>query len=94
MRIAVKEWFHDKKMTEMNRDVWNTDVFAILKETEKAYNVFVGDTTSCATYWVPKSCVIEMPETDENGAHHREALTNITWEEAKDAWNAEMSFYR
>lgn len=94
MRLAVKDWFHEKKMNEMKKDVQCTDIYAILKETEKAYNVFVGDVSKFMTYWVPKSCVIEVPEVDEFGAHHRECLIDTEFDEVLADWRAEMRFYR
>lgn len=94
MRLVVKDWFHENKMKELKKDVQSTNVYAILKETEKAYNVLVGDTRECMTYWVSKSCVIEVSEIDKYGMSHKECLENVTFEEAFEDWKAEMDFYR
>lgn len=83
-RMAVKDWFHAKKMNEMHRNVQNTDVFAILKESEKALQVMVGDAShGCMVYWAPKSCLVEVEAEDAQGKRHPEALTGLTYEEAK-----------
>lgn len=88
-RLVVKEWFHEMKMNEKRKDVQSCEVFAILKETEKAYNVFVGSTTKCMTYWVPKSQVEEM-ENEEN----KVTLICDDYDEVYKMWNIEMGYYR
>ena len=80
-------------MNELKKDVQTTNVFAILKETEKAYNVFVADAYSFMTYWVPKSCVEEVEEIDEYGAHHNEAIVNMSFDDVLSNWKAEREFY-
>lgn len=94
MRLQVKEWFHEKKMNELGKDVQTTDVFAILKETEKAYNVFIGSTTKFMAYWVPKSCVIEVEEKDKNGMIHNEAKEGLDFDSVVEKWKEEMSSYK
>ena len=93
MRLVVKDWFHENKMNELKKDVQTTNVFAILKETEKAYNVFVAGAYSFMTYWVPKSCVEEVEETDEYGAHHNEAIVGMSFDDVLSNWKAEREFY-
>lgn len=56
-RFAVKAWFHKNKMKEIGKNVKSVNVFAILKESEKAVQVFVGDNRTYAVYWCPKSCL-------------------------------------
>lgn len=94
MKLVVKDWFHEKKMNELKRNVQSTRVFAILKETEKAYNVFVGDSTRFMTYWVPKSCVIVLNEQDSEWQYCHDAIEGIDFDTALAEWNLEMSFYR
>ena len=94
MKIVVKDWFHEKKMNEMHKNVQSTRVFAILKETEKAYNVFVGDSTRFMAYWVPKSCVNILSEQDAEWQYCNDAIEGIDFETAMNEWNLEMSFYR
>lgn len=94
MRLVVKDWFHEKKMNELGKDVQTTNVYAILKETEKAYNVFVGDVSKFMTYWVPKSCIEEVPEIDKFGMVHNEAVEGMNFDEVLEDWKSEMSFYK
>lgn len=93
MKLAVKDWFHENKMNEKHKDVQSTNVFAILKESEKAYYVFVGDTRKSMAYWCPKSCTEEVPAIDDNGRNHSDALENLTYDEAYVAWKEEVAFY-
>ena len=84
--LNVKEWFHNKKANEKKKRVNSSHIFAILKETEKAYNVLVGDTKWTMTYWVPKSCTEIISEG--------RTLTGLTYEEAAAEWNSEMAMFR
>lgn len=89
-RLVVKDWFHEKKMNELGKNVQSTTVFAILKETEKAYNVFVGDTASSMTYWVPKSCTEWLEEENED----RRTISDEDYNTVHQLWRAEMKFYK
>lgn len=89
-QLIVKEWFHVNKMNELKKNVQSNEVYAILKETEKAYNVLVGASTKTMTYWVPKSQVEEAELIDGK----RGTITDVTYDEAWKDWNSEMSFYR
>lgn len=93
-RLAVKDWFHTKKMNEMHKNVQTTDVFAIIKESEKAMQVLVGTPNSFMVYWAPKSCLVEVEAEDAQGKIHKEALTGLTYEEAVEAFKATMSQYK
>lgn len=93
-RLVVKDWFHEKKMNELKKDVQSTNVFAILKETEKALQVFVGDPCLFMTYWCPKSCIEERPEVEKSGVINNITFICDSFEEAFERWNFEMSFYR
>ena len=94
--LVVKDWFHSKKMDEMGfRGVNSSNVFAIIKETEKAYNVMVvGSFKKGATYWVPKSCV-EVLEAGEqpDGSIKKAPLVGLEWADANSRWNDMWSCY-
>ena len=91
MKIIVKDWFHEKKMNEKKRNVQTTEVFAILKETEKAYNVFVGDANCSMTYWVPKSCV-EIKDTEKEG-WGESSVACEDYNEAYSNWKLDAETY-
>lgn len=57
---TVKEWFANKVAEEVKRTITMCDVFAILKESEKA--VYAMLNIGCGhkkTMWVPKSVLVE-----------------------------------
>ena len=61
-QLHIKEWFANKLANELRCNLFHTEIFAVLRETEKAYNVLFstcGD--SYRTAWIPKSCTIECP---------------------------------
>lgn len=93
MKKQVKDWFHEKKMNEMRKNVQTTDIFAIIKETEKAAQVLVGTPNAYMVYWCPKSCMIDTVE-DAQGKAHPEVLTGMTYEEAINEFKTQMSVYR
>lgn len=86
--LVVKDWFHEKKMNEKRRNVQSTKVFAILKETEKAYNVLVGDAVKSMTYWVPKSCTVEEESDDFSFT-----LVDVTYDEAYAEYKSHMAMF-
>lgn len=64
--ITVKDWFANKAANELGKNITMCDVFAILKETEKA--VYAMLNVGCyqrKTMWIPKSVLVE-----ENPAEH------------------------
>lgn len=98
--MVVKDWFHEKKMNELRKNVQSTNVLAVLQESEKALKVLVADTSSSMTYWVPKTCVIEVEEwSDEDGqrgqaVHHHKYITTSNYEEAIEYATLMMSMYK
>lgn len=65
--LIVAEWFACKKFREAGRSFYDNRVFAIIGETEKAYNVVLGDAFKHITTWCPKSLVSvnETPNDDD-----------------------------
>lgn len=58
--ITVKDWFANKVANELGKNITMCDVFAILKETEKA--VYAMLNVGCyqrKTMWIPKSVLVE-----------------------------------
>lgn len=91
-QLTVKDWMARKIKEEKNLsgNFHYTEVYAILKETEKAYQVMMTWGTFPLTTWVPKSAT-EWVETD------REDFITATfdsYEEAKASFEADWKFYR
>lgn len=90
---TVKEWFADKIANELEKDIYMCDVFAILKETEKAvYAMLNLGPNSRKCMWVPKSVLIANEVGyDETGAYNHETLFIEDYNEAveafKDHWD-------
>lgn len=65
----VKEWFANKIANEVMHDIMMCEVFAVMKETEKAAYVMLNlgcDKRKCT--WIPKSAMIEKEVgVQENG---------------------------
>ena len=58
--LTVKDWFANKVANELGKNITMCDVFAILKETEKA--VYAMLNVGCyqrKTMWIPKSVLVE-----------------------------------
>ena len=58
--LTVKDWFANKVANELGKNITMCDVFAILKETEKA--VYAMLNVGCyqrKTMWIPKSMLVE-----------------------------------
>ena len=71
---TVKEWFANKLANEIGRNITACDIFAVLKETEKAAYCLVSiGGGRRKTTWIPKSVIIEY--NDEYGG------INVTFEE-------------
>lgn len=59
-QLEIKDWFFAKKAEELGIYMNNTRIFAVLRETEKAYYVLLNVARGYTrTTWVPKSCVVE-----------------------------------
>lgn len=62
--LTVKDWFANKVANELGKNITMCDVFAILKETEKA--VYAMLNVGCyqrKTMWVPKNpCLLKKTQ--------------------------------
>lgn len=88
--LQVKEWFAAKKFNEIRHSrMFDNTLFAIIGETEKAYNCLVGSLATMVCTWVPKS-LVEVDESErkrstfvcENYAEAKDILDNI-----RNYWN-------
>lgn len=80
----IKEWFANKVANEVRKNISMCDVFAVLKETEKAvYAMLNLGCNERKTMWVPKSVLVESNVgQDENLEMHYETLFTDDYEEA------------
>lgn len=68
----VTEWFANKAFIEFNKkyghryEGFDNRIFAIIGETEKAYNVILGTANNHIATWCPKSLVSVDEESNEN----------------------------
>lgn len=64
---VVAEWFAAKVFKEKRgTNFFDNRIFAIIGETEKAYNVILGTAIKYLTTWCPKSLVRIDEEQNEN----------------------------
>lgn len=73
---TVKDWFANKVANEVKKNINMCEVFAIIKETDKAvYAMLNLGTDFHKTMWVPKSVLIENEiGEDEHGDYHYETI--------------------
>lgn len=93
---TVKDWFGNKVAQEVKRNISMCDVFAILKETDKA--VYAMLNLGCdfkKTMWIPKSVLIEneVGET-ATGAFNYETLFIEDYDEAVKSFSTHWSNFR
>lgn len=63
-QLVMKEWFANKKAQELQTNLYDDGIFAILKETEKAYYVMISlAPAKSKCFWIPKSAT-ELRETE------------------------------
>lgn len=85
---TVKEWFATKIANEAKMNISACDVFAIIKETDKAvYALLNIGHGHCKTTWIPKSALVERevymnPFKEANyetyiASDYKEALNNF-----------------
>lgn len=88
--LEVKDWMLNKIGQEKGiRRFVDGEIFAVVKETEKAYQVILtASGLRPVTTWVPKSQVI-VAEANGKSTHF-----NLTWEEAIFEHKLEMDMYR
>lgn len=91
-QLIIKDWMARKIKEEKNLSgsFHYSEVYAILKETEKAYQVMISWGTRPVTTWVPKSAT-EWKETDRDDFI---TATYDSYEEAKEAFDLDWSAYR
>ena len=72
----VKDWFADKVAQEVRKNISMCEVFAVLKETEKAvYAMLNLGTNFRLCKWVPKSVLVELEAgKQENGTIKYETI--------------------
>ena len=93
---TVKEWFANKVANEVGRNINMCDVFAIMKESDKAvYAMLNLGTDSRKCMWVPKSVLIEN-EVGENadGSVNYETLFIEDYDEAVKHFKAFWNCYK
>lgn len=86
----VKQWFANKIAEELQQNITMCDVFAVIKETEKAiYAMLNIGTMKKKTIWVPKSALeeFEIGEDSNTGEFHHETYINSDYEEASKMFN-------
>lgn len=86
----IKDWFANKIANEVGRNINMCEVFAVLKETEKA--VYAMLNLGCnfrKCMWIPKSVLVENEVgEDENSTFHYETLFISDYNEAVEAFKA------
>lgn len=86
--LVVKDWFAGKKFEEVKgTKLYSNSVIGIFKETEKAYQGFIGSEFNYICTWFPKSVVEEDTE---------DTITFVaeSYEELKEQVEIIKSFYR
>ena len=77
-QLHMKEWFANKVANEIRTNLHTTEIFAVIRETEKAVYAMLAIAPGFSKcVWVPKSCIEEVP--GRNDFHTR---TGLTYEEA------------
>lgn len=96
LSYTVKEWFANKVATEVGRNINMCDVFAILKETDKAvYAMLNLGCDSRKTMWVPKSVLVASEAgEDELGAMHYETIFTEDYDEAVRAFRNHWAMFK
>lgn len=85
----MKDWFANKKAQEIQSNIQSDEIFAILKETEKAVYGMIHLTSHVfKCVWIPKSCMIEC-----KGSVDFYTRENISFDEAVKEFHYMWSFY-
>ena len=83
--ITVKDWFANKIAKEIRRNISFCDVFAIIKETDKAiYAMLNLGTNFSRTMWIPKSVLVERDVVDRPGEKACYETIRASYEEAEE----------
>lgn len=94
---TVKEWFANKVANEVGANISMCDVFAVLKQTEKAvYAMLNLGTDNRKTMWVPKSVLIEneIGEDAATGVQRYETLFNDNYDECVEAFRTHWAMFK
>ena len=83
-QLEMKEWFANKVANEIKHNLTSTEIFAVLRETEKAMYCMLNVTKGCyRCTWIPKSCVTEHKGSVDFhtrfGLTYEEALNEAKW---------------
>lgn len=77
-QLHMKDWFANKVANEIRHNLHNTEIFAVLKETVKAYYVMLSIEPGCnRCAWVPKFCIEE-----HEGSNDFHTRFGLSYEEA------------
>lgn len=87
--LRVKDWFANKLANELRTNLHSSEIFAVLRETENAYNVMLRECGRALTCWVPKSCIDELP-----GSIDFHTRFGMGYDAARTELNHFWSFYR
>ena len=88
---TVKEWFANKLANEIGANITACDIFAVLKETEKAAYCLVSiGGGRRKTTWIPKSVIIEYNE--EYGGVN--VICEENYEKAVELFNSFWASYK
>lgn len=93
---TVKDWFAKKVAQEVKQNLMMCDVFAVIKESEKAVYAMLnlGDGHR-KTQWVPKSVLVENEiGEDERMTYHHETIINNNYDEVAEKFNSFWNLYR
>ena len=93
---TVKEWFADKIANEVGRNITACELFAVLKETDKAvYAMLHIGGTSRKTTWIPKSVLVDTSdEVYEDGDGRFPLIINDSYDEVVKAWDSLWNNFR
>lgn len=89
-QLHMKEWFANKVAKEIRCNLHTTEIFAVLRETEKALYVLLNVAPNCTRCaWVPKSCTEECA-----GSADFHTRTGLTYQEALNEAKLFWASYR
>lgn len=93
---TVKEWFADKVANEVGRNITACELFAVIKETEKAvYAMLHIGGTSRKCMWIPKSVLVDTTDEEYDDMDGRFPLIiNDNYDEVVKAWTAHWDLFR
>lgn len=93
---GVKDWFANKVAQEVRRNISMCDVFAIMKESEKAVYAMLNlgcDFSNCI--WIPKSVLVEREIGEsENGSWNHETYIESNFDKCREMFKDHWDVYR